>query len=190
MLTHIAGVLKDKQPNSVVVDCNGLGYEIWVPLTVSEKLPAVGDPVFLLTEFIVREESQTLYGFSEADERALFRRLLKVSGIGGKTVLAMMSAMTYDELLAAISAEETARLVAIPGIGTKTAERLIVEMRGSELLLKTKIAPTVDNEVEQALAALGYNKTEIRKALRDLPRTPEDTTESLVRAALRTLSTR
>lgn len=190
MITHIRGVIVSKLPNLVVVECGGLGYEIGVPLTVSEKLPAVGESVMLLTEFVVREESQALYGFIAAEERALFRRLIKVSGIGAKIALAMMSAMTADELLAAIGTEETARLVAIPGIGAKTAERLIVDMRGSELLLKSKIAPSADSEVEQALAALGYNKAEIRKALRELPRTADDTTESLVRAALRLLSAR
>lgn len=188
MITHIRGVLASRQPNRLVVECGGIGYEVMAPLSVTEGLPDAGGDVFLLTEFIVREDSQTLYGFAKEQERALFRRLLKVSGIGAKTVIAMMSAMSVDELLGCISAEDAGRLTMIPGIGKKTAERLVVEMRGSDLLVKGAVLSATDSEASQTLAALGYNKSEIRKALTQLPRDVGDTTESLVRAALRLLS--
>ena len=187
MIAFIRGVLVEKRPNTVFIECNGIGYEVMAPLTVVEKLPPEGETIFLLTQFVVREESQTLYGFLNESERTLFCRLIKVSGVGAKTALAMMSALTTDSLLAALSTEDIGRLSAVPGIGRKTAERLIVDFRGSSLLLETA-AFSVDNDAEQALAALGYKKSEIGKALSQLPAVTNEDTASRVRTALRVLS--
>lgn len=193
MINFIRGRLVSKTPNAAVVDVGGVGYEILTPLTVSEQLPDIGEEAFLLTEFVVREESQTLFGFIAERERELFRRLLKVSGIGAKTALAMLSAMNTDELLAALAAEDVARLSGVPGIGKKTADRLVVDFRGSAFLTSAAAAAAggVDGEVEQALAVLGYKRAEIRRALGRLPPVGKDeTTAERVRAALRVLSGR
>lgn len=190
MISSIRGILRRKSANSALVECGGLGYEVQAPLTVTEALPAVGEEVFLLTEFTVRETAHTLYGFSHERQRRLFRHLLKTSGVGAKTVLAMMSAMTMEELVAALSAEDVGRLSLIPGIGTKTADRLIVDFRGSDLLVEQAAAPAADSEVEQALAALGYKKAEIKTAMADPSVAAGEDTAARVRAALRLLSRR
>ena len=190
MIDCIRGTLTEKQPNSVVIECYGLGYRVMAPLTVTERLPSVGEVAFLLTELVVREDSQTLFGFLTAQERQLFQRLIKVSGIGTKTALAMMSAMNLDELLGALSAEDIGRLSRTPGIGAKTAERLIVDFRGSPILLEARVPASIDNDTEQALAALGYKKAEIGKALKQLKPQEGETTADKVRAALRILSGR
>ena len=191
MIRTVEGRLVKKTLNTVLVECGGLGYELSVPMTVSERLPEEGETVKLVTELVVREDSHTLYGFLQADERALFCRLIKVSGIGAKTALAMMSAMSAAELLAALAAEDAARLATTPGIGMKTAERLVVDLRGSPLLLAAdRLVPTsVDDDVAQALASLGYNKNEIKKTLSAMPAaTEDDEVAARVRAALRLLS--
>ena len=192
MIGSLRGRLIWKTAAQAAVECGGVGYEVAVAPSVSERLPAAGAEVFLLTEMIVREDAQLLFGFLEARERELFRRLLKVSGIGAKTALAMM-AMGVGELIQALSAEDAGRLARAPGVGRKTAERLIVEFRGSEWLLESAGAgggKSGENaEAEQALAALGYRKKEIADALAALPKAETGVAEK-VRAALRVLSGR
>lgn len=191
MICSLRGRLAGKTAGRAVVECGGVGYDVQAPLTVIERLPEVGEEVFLLTEFVVRETGQALYGFLTERERLLFVQLMKTSGVGAKTVLAMMSAMTVDELVAALSSDDAARLALAPGIGKKTAERLIVDFRGSALLVAAaSAAPAVDGEVEQALAALGYKKAEIKKALSRFGADAGEGTAERVRTALRILSGR
>ena len=192
MITSLRGRLVVKTAAQAVVECGGVGYETAVTPAVAERLPEPGAEVFLLTEMIVRDDAHLLFGFLEARERELFRRLLKVSGIGAKTALGML-ALGGGELLEALSAEDAGRLSRAPGVGRKTAERLIVEFRGSEWLLEAAGAgggrTGEDAEAEQALAALGYRKKEITDALAALPKEEMGVSEK-VRAALRVLSGR
>lgn len=192
MITSLRGRLVVKTAAQAVVECGGVGYETAVTPAVAERLPEPGAEVFLLTEMIVRDDAHLLFGFLEARERELFRRLLKVSGIGAKTALGML-ALGGGELLEALSAEDAGRLSRAPGVGRKTAERLIVEFRGSEWLLEAAGAgggrTGEDAEAEQALAALGYRKKEIADALAALPKEEMGVSEK-VRAALRVLSGR
>ncbi|WOV91115.1 MAG: Holliday junction branch migration protein RuvA [Candidatus Zeuxoniibacter abyssi] len=189
MIASLNGYMAAKSAASVVLEINGIGYEVAIPLTVMDKLPTIGEKVFLLIEFVVREESQTLYGFLDETTRALFRRLIKISGIGAKTALAMMSTMTAKELLSALANEDHARLSGTPGIGKKTAERLIIEFRGNALLSSSGADFGVirDDDVEQALTSLGYKKAEIKRALTAMPPDATDTAVK-VRAALRFLA--
>ena len=192
MIGSLRGKVVVKAATHIVMECGGVGYEVSVTPSVSERLPDAGGEVFLLTEFIVREDAQLLFGFLEGRERELFRSLLKVSGIGAKTALGMM-ALGVGELLEALGAEDVVRVSRAPGVGRKTAERLIVEFRGSPLLLESAGAgggKTGENaEAEQALAALGYRKKEIADALSALPKEEMGVSEK-VRAALRVLSGR
>ncbi len=189
MISFVNGYLRIKTASSVVVEVGGIGYEIFPSLTTIENLPAIGEKVIMLTELVVREDSQTLYGFLDETTRLLFRQLIKVSGIGAKTALAMMSTMTANELLSALANEDHASLSKAPGIGKKTAERLIIEFRGSALLLSQDKKTNVENndDVEQALETLGYKKAEIKRAVAALPAESQDIA-SKVRAALRFLS--
>ncbi|MGI9296363.1 MAG: Holliday junction branch migration protein RuvA [Gammaproteobacteria bacterium] len=193
MIAFLRGKLVSKTPSAVVIECGGVGYEALAPLTTIEQLPPPGAEVFLLTDFVVRAESQTLFGFLREREREIFRRLIKVSGVGAKTALALMSALRADELLAALSEGDSARLSRAPGIGKKTAERIIVDFRGSPLLEMVDGAPPAasgDRDVESALAGLGYKKPEIARALASIPADTGDDSAVRLRAALQTLSGR
>ncbi|MDM5148114.1 Holliday junction branch migration protein RuvA [Candidatus Persebacteraceae bacterium Df01] len=190
MIVFLRGKLAAKSTTAAVIDCSGVGYEALAPLTTIEKLPAVGEQVFLHIDMVVREDSQTLYGFSNENEREIFRRLIKVSGVGAKTALALMSALSLDELLSALANSEADRLARAPGIGKKTAERIIVDFRGSPLLeMPTSGEPAGGaRDVEQALAGLGYKKAEITRALGALPTDIGTDTTARLRAALQVLS--
>ncbi len=192
MISFLRGKLAAKSATSVVVECGGVGYEAFAPLTTIEKLPAPGANVFLLTDFVVRQESQALYGFCEEREREIFRRLIKVSGVGAKTALALMSALPAEDLLSAIAAGDAVRVSCAPGIGKKTAERIIVDFRGSPLLhlpaAATTAAANSDRDVEQGLAGLGYKKAEIARAISALPPEAGEDAAARLRAALQILS--
>ena len=191
MIVFLHGKLASKTPTSAVIECNGIGYEVHAPIGVIERLPATGDSVFVLTEMVVREESQTLYGFLEERERRIFRALLKVSGVGAKTALTLMSALSADDLLAALASGDTARLSTAPGIGKKTAERMVVDFRGSPLLDMPAIAalPQQNNrDVELALEGLGYKRVEISRALSALPADTDEDPAVRLRAVLQILS--
>ena len=130
MIGKLTGILAERNPPQIVVDCHGVGYEVDVPMSTFYNLPAAGEKVSLLTHFVVREDAQILYGFGSADERAAFRQLIKISGVGPRTALSVLSGMSVTELSQAITLQEAGRLVKIPGIGKKTAERLLLELKG------------------------------------------------------------
>lgn len=191
MISFLRGKLAIKTASSVVVECAGVGYEALSPLTTLERLPGIGQEVFLLTELVVREESHTLFGFIEEREREIFRRLLKVSGVGAKTALALMSALRSTELLQALSEGDAARISRAPGIGKKTAERIIIDFQGSPLLDMAEGGASLsvgDRDVEQALSGLGYKKSEITRALASLPPDTPQESSARLRAALQALS--
>lgn len=173
MIGRVSGRLADKSsPPLVLVDVNGVGYEIDVPMSTFYHLPAPGEPVTLLTHFVVREDAQLLFGFLTAPERATFRELVKISGVGPRTALAILSGLSVAELAQAVSLQDGARLVKVPGIGKKTAERLLLELKGKlgpDLALPTPALGDAGTDIAQALMALGYNEREANAALKALP---------------------
>jgi Holliday junction DNA helicase RuvA len=173
MIGRITGTLAQKSPPQVLVDAQGVGYEIDVPMSTFYNLPAVGAQVSLLTHFVVREDAQQLFGFLTPAERGTFRELLKISGVGPRTALSILSGLGVDDLAQAVSRQEAARLVKVPGIGRKTAERLLLELKGrigAELAPQTAAAQDdAQADIVQALVALGYNDREARAALKALP---------------------
>ena len=174
MIGRISGILAEKQPPKLLVDVQGVGYEIDVPMSTFFNLPAVGERVVLLTQFVVREDAQVLFGFLTAAERATFRELVKISGVGPRTALSILSGLSVGELAAAVSRQDGARLVKVPGIGKKTAERLLLELKGklgADLSLPSAgLRPSVaQTDITQALQALGYNEREAQAALKALP---------------------
>ncbi len=177
MIGRISGTLLEKHPPLVLVDVGGVGYEIDVPMSTLYNLPAVGEKVALHTQLIVREDAHQLYGFATHDERAAFRQLLKISGVGPKLALTILSGLSVAELSHVVAAQEVGRLTKIPGIGKKTAERLLLELRdklpgsGAAVLLSgAEVAPAVGrNDVLDALLALGYNEREASWAVKQLP---------------------
>ena len=175
MIGRIAGTLAYKQPPQVLVDVQGVGYELNVPMSTFFNLPALGERVVLLTEFVVREDAQILFGFLTAAERATFRELVKISGVGPRTALSILSGLSVAELAAAVSRQDGARLVKVPGIGKKTAERLLLELKGklgADLSLPSAGGPVPSEsqtDISQALQALGYNEREAQAALKALP---------------------
>jgi len=173
MIGRITGLLAEKSPPLVLVDAGGVGYEIDVPMSTFYNLPALGERVSLLTHFVVREDVQQLFGFLTAEERAAFRQLVRISGVGPRTALAILSGLSVAELSLAVTRQDGARLVKVPGIGKKTAERLLLELKGklgADLALPPS-APLSDHQgdIVQALMALGYNERDANAALKALP---------------------
>lgn len=174
MIGRIQGKLLEKNPPQILVDVHGVGYEIDVPMSTFYNLPDIGQEVTLLTHFVVREDAQLLYGFASAKERATFRQLIKISGIGARTALAVLSGMSVEALAQAVSQQESAILTRVPGIGKKTAERLVLELKGklgADLDGATLVAAPGDNraDVAAALTALGYSDREANAAAKKLP---------------------
>jgi Holliday junction DNA helicase RuvA len=174
LIGRLCGTLIDKTPPQLVVDCHGVGYEVQVSMTTFYDLPALGDPVTLLTHFVVREDAQLLFGFASVAEREAFRQLVKISGVGPRIALAVLSGMRVDDLARAITLQEPARLIKVPGIGKKTAERLLLELKGklgsgAEAPGVGVVAADAHNDILQALMALGYNDREAMAALKALP---------------------
>ena len=189
MIGRITGILAAKQPPQVLVDVNGIGYEIDVPMSTFYNLPAIGEKVSLLTHLAIREDAHLLYGFGSETERAAFRELLKVSGIGAKTALSVLSGLSVNDLAVAIAAQETGRIVKVPGIGKKTAERLLLELKGKPVFagaIAIAAPAGVSDDVRQALLALGYNDKEATAALQKLP--PDLPVSEAIRQALKLLS--
>lgn len=189
MIGRICGILAAKHPPQVLVDVNGVGYEVDVPMSTFYNLPALGEKVTLLTHLAVREDAHLLYGFGSEVERAAFRELLKVSGIGAKTALSVLSGLSVNDLSAAIAAQEIGRIVKVPGIGKKTAERLLLELKGKPVFAGAVAAAapaSASEDVRQALLALGYNERETTDALRQLP--ADLPVGEAIRQALRYLS--
>jgi Holliday junction DNA helicase RuvA len=172
MIGKLSGTLSDKNPPQVLVDCHGVGYEVHVPMSTFYNLPALGDKVSLLTHFVVREDAQLLYGFATPMEREAFRQLIKISGVGPRTALSVLSGMSVAELSQAVSVQEAGRLVKVPGIGKKTAERLLLELKGklgADLGAPSALANDAQADILQALLALGYSDKEAAAALKALP---------------------
>ena len=172
MIGKLTGILSDKNPPQVVVDCGGVGYEVQVPMSTFYNLPASGEKISLLTHFVVREDAQILYGFSSAVEREAFRQLIKISGVGPRTALSVLSGMSVGELSQAVTLQEAGRLVKVPGIGKKTAERLLLELKGklgAEIGASAVAVNDAQNDILQALLALGYSDKEAAAALKALP---------------------
>ena len=189
MIGRITGTLAAKQPPQVLVDVGGVGYEIDVPMSTFYNLPAIGEKVSLLTHLAIREDAHLLYGFGSETERAAFRELLKVSGIGAKTALSVLSGLSVNDLSVAIAAQDAARIVKVPGIGKKTAERLLLELKGKPVFagaIAGAAAAVPSDDVRQALLALGYNERETTEALRQLA--PDLPVSEAIRQALRALS--
>ncbi len=198
MISRLRGKLIEKHAPEVVIDVGGLGYEVSVPMTAFYHLPALGEEVSLLTQFIVREDAQQLFGFIDAQSRQLFRNLIKVNGVGPKLALTIMSGIASDEFVRCVQDDDAATLVKLPGVGKKTAERLIIEMRdrlkdwalpdaavGSGAAKAS--AQDASAEAESALVALGYKPAEASKAIAALPDKQGLSSEELIRAALKNM---
>jgi len=199
VIARLAGTLVSKHPPLLVIDVAGVGYEVEAPLPVFHELPEVGQPVVLLTHMQVKEDAHTLFGFSSESERVLFRQLLKISGIGAKLALTILSGASGDELARYVMTADTAALTRLPGIGKKTAERIIIELRD-----KLEGLPSVEgktspagagqagaaSEATHALAALGYKPQEASRMVRNAAK-PGMSAEEIIRLALQsTISSR
>lgn len=173
MIGRLSGLLVEKTPPQLLLEVGGVGYELDVPMSTFFNLPAVGAQVTLLTHFVVREDAQVLYGFLTAAERSAFRELVRISGVGPRTALAILSGLSVADLAAAVSCQESGRLVKVPGIGKKTAERLLLELKGklAPALAPAAAAPAdaAQADIVQALLALGYSEREATQALKGLP---------------------
>jgi holliday junction DNA helicase RuvA len=190
VIGRITGVLLEKQPPQVLVDVQGVAYELDVPMSTFYQLPASGARVSLYTHLVVREDAHLLFGFASEGERRTFRQLLKISGIGTRTALALLSGMTVEELYTAVASQDVARMIKIPGIGRKTAERLVLELR-DRLAASTAGSPTPAvasprADALNALLALGYSEKEASATLARLP--ADLNTSDAIRQALRALS--
>lgn len=194
MIGRLSGKLIEKNPPALVLDVQGVGYEVDAPMSTHYALPALNESIALFTHMVVREDAQLLYGFATRTERVLFRALLKVNGVGAKVALSILSGMNTDEFLACVTNKDVAALTRVPGIGKKTAERLLVELQDKVGTLdigglSTGSLPKTNDEsarsqAEDALASLGYKPTEAAKLL-DKHADAAETVEQMIRAALR-----
>jgi Holliday junction DNA helicase RuvA len=190
MIGRLSGVLLEKNPPQLLVDCHGVGYEVSVSMSTFYNLPAVGEKVVLLTHLQVREDAHLLYGFGGAEERSVFRELIKISGVGARTALAILSGMSVADLAQAITLQEAGRLTRVPGIGKKTAERLLLELKGKlgADLGGGPAAAGSDHsaDIMNALLALGYSDKEATLALKQVP--AASSVSDGIKAALKSLS--
>ncbi|HFC1218849.1 TPA: Holliday junction branch migration protein RuvA [Neisseria gonorrhoeae] len=177
MISRLTGKLVEKKPPQIVIDVNGVGYEADVSMQTFYNLPPVGESVQLFTQLIIREDAHLLFGFATAEERKTFRQLIKVGGIGAKTALGILSAMTADELARAVAEEDVKRLSSAPGIGKKTAERMVLELRGklvahtvTDGLFAASPAADETEDIVSTLLALGYNEREAKAAVKGVPK--------------------
>ncbi len=173
MIGRLSGILLEKAPPHVLVDCNGVGYEVDVPMSTFYNLPHTGERVVLFTHLTVREDAHLLFGFGSASERALFRQLIKITGVGARMALSILSGMTVAELSQAVTLQETGRLVKVPGVGKKTAERLLLELKGKLGAALGAVGGIVRDDAQadvlNALAALGYSDKEALLATKNMP---------------------
>ncbi|MCC2971367.1 Holliday junction branch migration protein RuvA [Massilia sp. IC2-476] len=173
MIGRLSGTLLEKAPPHVLVDCNGVGYEVDVPMSTFYNLPHTGEKVVLFTHLVVREDAHLLFGFGTASERALFRQLIKITGIGARMALSILSGMSVADLSQAVTLQETGRLVKIPGIGKKTAERLLLELKGklgADIgVVGGAVRDDAQADVLNALLALGYSDKEALLAIKNMP---------------------
>lgn len=198
MIGRLRGTLAEKQPPSLLLDVNGVGYELEVPMTTLYRLPGVGEPVTLHTHLVVREDAHLLFGFAEKRERELFRELIRLNGVGPKLALALMSGLEVDELVRCVQAQDASALTKVPGVGKKTAERLLVELKDrfkawenmpaiAPLVVEPRTAAAVssaENDAVSALIALGFKPQEASRAVTAVQ---EDglSSEELIRRALK-----
>jgi Holliday junction DNA helicase RuvA len=174
MIGRLSGVLVEKNPPQILLDVQGVAYEVDVPMSTFYNLPATGDRVVLFTHLVVREDAHLLYGFATDNERRAFRQLTKISGIGAKIALAVLSGLSVAELAQAVTLQESGRLTKIPGIGKKTAERILLELKdrlGADYTTAVGVnrAPPVSSDVLNALVALGYSEKEALASVKQLP---------------------
>lgn len=190
MIGRLSGTLLSKQPPQLLVDVHGVGYEVEAPMSTFFRLPAVGEALVLHTHLVVREDAQLLFGFATQAEKTLFRELIKISGVGPKVALAVLSGISVDDYWATVRSGETGRLVKLPGIGKKTAERLVLEMRdkagaGEITLPGASAAPQgALSEARSALASLGYKPAEVQR-LTDAVYKDGMSTEAIIQEALK-----
>jgi Holliday junction DNA helicase RuvA len=189
MIGRLTGVIAEKSPPQVVIDVAGVGYEVDVPMSTFFNLGSLGDKAVLLTHLTVREDAHQLFGFLTHEERATFRQLIKISGVGPKMALGLLSGLSVPELAQAVSRQETGRLTKVPGIGKKTAERLLLELKGklgADLALPATVANDAQADILQALVALGYSEKDAAAALKVLP--PDVGVSDGIKLALKKLS--
>lgn len=201
MIGRLTGLLIEKQPPEILLDVQGVGYELLLPMTSFYNLPEIGQQTTLFTHLVVREDAHLLFGFSYKQDRTLFRELIKTNGIGPKLALAILSAMSVNEFAYAIEREELSKLVKIPGVGKKTAERLLVELKGKfkdlpqgDFFLESTHLPVVEklsnkehthiDDAVAALVALGYKASEAEKMVKKVAN-PDLNSEQLIREALK-----
>jgi holliday junction DNA helicase RuvA len=197
MIGRIRGQLLEKQAPVLLVDVNGVGYEIHAPMSTIYQLPDIGQAVTLHTHFVVREDAQLLYGFAELSERSLFRALIKVNGVGPKLALTILSGIESDEFVRCVRDGDTASLIRLPGVGKKTAERLLVEMKdrlkdwqmdSTTVASATSVSISgLKTEAESALVALGYKPQEASKAIAAVSGGEVESSEQLIRLALKNM---
>ncbi|ACT48988.1 Holliday junction branch migration protein RuvA [Methylotenera mobilis] len=191
MIGRLSGTLLEKTPPLILIDCNGVGYECEVPMSTFYNLPAIGDKVVMLTHFVVREDAQLLYGFGTSQERATFRQLLKVNGIGAKSALSILSGLSIDDLVQAVALQEPSMLTRVPGVGKKTAERLLLELKDKFTIdgvaaMNEPQTKSATSDVLNALLALGYNEREAVAAVKLLDK--EISVTDGIKQALKLLS--
>ncbi len=196
MIGRLQGVVIEKQAPDLLLDVQGVGYEVLVSLSTFFAVPDVGESVTLHTHFVVREDAQQLYGFAELGERTLFRHLIKVNGVGPKMALAILSGMSASEFALCVHNNDVATLVKLPGVGKKTAERLVIEMRDRLGDIETSASPHsavtsattgIVEEAESALIALGYKPQDAAKMVSRAESNDIDSAEQLIRAALKSM---
>jgi holliday junction DNA helicase RuvA len=173
MIGRLSGILLEKNPPQLLVDCNGVGYEVAVPMSTFYNLPGLGDKVVLLTHLAIREDAHVLFGFGTAEERDVFKQLIKISGVGARTALSILSGMSVPDLAQAVTLQEAGRLTKVPGIGKKTAERLLLELKGKLGADLGAVGGVVHHDatsdILNALLALGYSDKEATLALKQVP---------------------
>lgn len=200
MIGRLRGIILEKQPPEVLIEINGVGYEVFMPMSCFYELPDRGQEAVIFTHFVVREDAQLLYGFNDKQERALFRELIKVNGVGPKLALAILSGMSAQQFVHAVEQEQVSILIKLPGVGKKTAERLVVEMKdrfkglNGDLFNNNSDLPplspskSADNDAEaeavSALVALGYKPQEASRLVSKVMK-PDTDCETLIREALR-----
>ena len=192
MIGRLTGILIEKNPPQILLDVQGVAYEVDVPMSTFYNLPALHEKVMLHTHFVVREDAQLLYGFASLDERVAFRQLLKITGVGAKMALSVLSGLSLSDLATAVATKDAARLTKVPGVGKKTAERLLLELQGKfvsaalEGNAAANITASAGNDIVNALMALGYNEKEADWAAKQLPK--DSDVSGGIRQALKLLS--
>jgi len=190
MIGRLSGILLEKNPPQLLIDCNGVGYEVSVPMSTFYNLPALGEKVMLLTHLAVREDAHLLYGFGSAEERNVYKQLIKITGVGARMALSILSGMSVADLVQAITLQEAGRLTRVPGIGKKTAERLLLELKGKlgadVGAVGSLLVNDASGDIVNALLALGYSDKEALLAMKQIA--PGTGVSDGIKLALKSLS--